>query len=91
MSFLTEVTTGMKNLFLQKDKTPVPEWANPQIVELNEEIERVKGLLNVARNNFNAVTDPDALEYYIYLQKAYEVRYDMLVRRLKEVHDTLSG
>ncbi len=66
-----------------------PEWADPRIVALNEEIEQVRGLLQTARNNFNYVTDPDAVEYYIYLQKAYEVRYDMLVRRLKEIHASL--
>ncbi len=77
---------GMEKL---RNETPVPEWANSEIVELNDEIDRVRGLLQAARNNFNFVTDPDVVEYYIYLQKAYEVRYDMLVRKLKEQHQAL--
>lgn len=78
---------GWLDKFRQKE--PIPEWANPEVVELNEEIERVRGLLQAARTNFNFVTEPDLVEYYIYLQKAYEVRYDMLVRKLKERHETL--
>lgn len=70
---------------------PVPEWANPDMVALNEEIDRVRGLLQAARTNFNFVTEPDMVEYYIYLQKAYEVRYDMLVRKLKEQHEALQS
>ncbi|MBP3391882.1 MAG: DUF2508 family protein [Clostridia bacterium] len=73
---------------VQKDGA-APEWANPEMVTLNDEIERVRGLLQAARNNFNFVTEPDMVEYYIYLQKAYEVRYDMLVRKLKEQHHAL--
>ena len=73
------------------EDAPVPEWADPEIVMLNEEIDRVRSLLQTARNNFNFVTDPDMVEYYIYLQKAYEVRYDMLVRKLKEQHQALQS
>ncbi len=76
-------------LVKKEDAMPAPEWANPEMVTLNDEIERVRGLLQAARNNFNFVTEPDMVEYYIYLQKAYEVRYDMLVRKLKEQHHAL--
>lgn len=84
---LKGLTKRLRAVFQMDDR--VPEWADPRIAELNEEIDRVRGLLNAARNNFNFVTDPDAVEYYIYLQKAYEVRYDMLVRRLKETHGVI--
>lgn len=88
MDLIEFFRNGVKKL--QKEPA-VPEWADPEMVTLNDEIDRVRGLLQTARNNFNFVTDPDMVEYYIYLQKAYEVRYDMLVRKLKEQHQALQN
>lgn len=86
MQLLEVLRTGFKKICREPS---IPDWANPEMVELNEEIDQVRGLLQTARNNFNFVTEPDMVEYYIYLQKAYEVRYDMLVRKLKEQHRAL--
>ena len=58
-----------KRIEMGKDLS-MPEWAHPEMITLNEEIDRVRGLLQTARNNFNFVTDPELVEYYIYLQKA---------------------
>ena len=81
----------IRTRLVKMGEPPVPEWADPDMVTINEEIDRVRSLLQTARNNFNFVTDPDMVEYYIYLQKAYEVRYDMLVRKLKEQHQALQS
>ncbi len=87
-SFIQAQVGKIRKIFQEED---VPAWADPGIVDLNTEIEHVRGLLQVAKNNFNFVTDPDAIEYYIYLQKAYEVRYDMLVRKLKARHEEVAS
>ena len=86
-SFIRAQTSKIRSKFLREEQ---PSWADGTIVDLNTEIDQVRDLLQAARRNFNFVTDPDAIEYYIYLQKAYEVRYDMLVRRLKARHDELT-
>lgn len=90
MDFLSRIRekVGKMRGILQQETTPT--WADPKIVDLNAEIDQVRSLLHAARNNFNFVTDPDVIEYYIYLQKAYEIRYDMLVRRLKARHEELT-
>ncbi len=91
MGIYSYIKEKMRQIFTSASSDVLPHWADPKIVDLNLEIEQVRGLLQAARNNFNFVTDPDAIEYYIYLQKAYEVRYDMLVRRLKARHDEVTS
>ena len=82
MTVWTDFLVKCRNRFT---RSAPPQWTDPRISTINDEIDRVKGLLRAARSNFNYVTDPDAIEYYIYLQKAYEVRYDMLVKELKRL------
>lgn len=87
-SFIQAQRAKLRKMFHREE---LPPWADPKIADLNMEIEQVRSLLQTARNNFNFVTDPETIEYYIYLQKAYEVRYDMLVRKLKERHDEVTS
>ena len=51
---------------------------DPELETIREE------LIASAYSNFNAVTDKESISYYIYLIKAYEVKYDALVKRAKQ-------
>lgn len=56
-----------------------------EVQSLLVEIDEVKKSIDAARSNFNNVTDPDSIDYYTYILKAYQVRHDMLIRQLKAI------
>lgn len=56
-----------------------------EVQSLLVEIDKVKKSIDAARSNFNNVTDPDSIDYYTYILKAYQVRHDMLIRQLKAI------
>ncbi len=56
---------------------------DPEITAIMDEISVVKQDIKTARVNFNNVTDSDSIEYYTYILKAYQVRYDKLIKQLK--------
>ncbi len=90
MGIWSQIKGMLGKIFRDDTSERLPFWADAGVVDINAEIDQVRSLLHAARNNFNFVTDPDVIEYYIYLQKAYEIRYDMLVRRLKARHEELT-
>ena len=57
---------------------------DPELETIREELIEIKRLIASAYSNFNAVTDKESISYYIYLIKAYEVKYDALVKRAKQ-------
>lgn len=63
---------------------------DPEITAIINEIRDVKKNIDTARVNFNNVTDSDSIEYYTYILKAYQVRYDKLIKQLK-CHRYFSG
>lgn len=63
---------------------------NPDITNIIQEIKNVQNLINAAENNYNIVTDSDSIDYYIYILKAYRVRYNKLVKELKELNGSSS-
>lgn len=63
---------------------------DPEVTAIMEEINDVKKLIETARINFNNVTDPDSIDYYTYILKAYQVRYDKLIKQLK-CHSYFNG
>lgn len=69
----------IKNIFCTKK---VRE--DPEVKIIMSEIVDLKKLIDAARSNFNNVTDPDSIEYYTYILKAYQVRHDKLIKQLKE-------
>lgn len=63
---------------------------DPEVTAIINEINDIKGLIDTARINFNNVTDPDSIDYYTYILKAYQVRYDKLIKQLK-CHNYFNG
>lgn len=63
-------------MFARKTKTPDYE-------HVLEELDNCRLRMNVAFANFEAVLDPDLIDYYIYKAKAEEHHYQFLLRQLK--------
>lgn len=53
--------------------------------ELLEEMAQTRRLLNQAYQGFNAHSDPDLVESYVYEINALQSRYSYLVRRMKDL------
>lgn len=59
---------------------------------LLDALERTRVLLTQAHGDFNAASDPDLTESYIYEIKALQARYGYLLRQIKELSgEELSG
>ena len=52
---------------------------------LLDALERTRVLLTQAHGDFNAASDPDLTESYIYEIKALQARYGYLLRQIKEL------
>lgn len=52
--------------------------------ELIQNINIIKNEWEVAKNNFELANSKDSVDYYAYKIKAYEVRYQALLREAKE-------
>lgn len=73
----------LKRFILRKAHQDDAKQNQNNLQELLREIEYVKREIDTARCNFNNVTDADSIDYYTYILKAYQVKHDMLVKRLK--------
>ena len=58
--------------------------AEEQRRELIQNINIIKNEWDVAKNNFELVSTKDSVDYYAYMIKACEVRYQALLREAKE-------
>ncbi len=67
---------GYKNLLSEKEI---------KRLEILNAMKEVKLLIDATENNFNNVTDSDSIDYYSYLLKAYKIRYNKLVKELKNI------
>ena len=69
----------MKAGFLSKRQQEFPL----ENQELIEEIDRTRNTIESARNHFEQVVDPTLIDCYIYELNAAQLRYQFLLRRLK--------
>ena len=53
-------------------------------VQLMEDLRVTKGALDRAQSNFEQVNDPALVDCYIYELKAAQMRYQFLLRRVKQ-------
>lgn len=79
----------MSILLLEEAKDMSPKEKK----EVSEQIERLKAeLISVqeemaaAMNSFEAVTEPELIEYYTYMYKAKSTRHGYLLKQLKEAY-----
>lgn len=59
--------------------------------ELLEGMAQTRRLLNQAYQGFNAHSDPDLIESYVYEINALQSRYSYLVRRMKDLDGQGAG
>ena len=64
------------------------EEENKPYMLLKDDIARTAADLNDAYNNFQQVTDPDLIDYYIYHTKAVQMRYRYLLSCAKKLEDS---
>lgn len=67
-----------------------PRWRRKAAIqdarrELLEEMAETRRLLNQAYQGFNAHSDPDLIESYVYEINALQSRYSYLVRQMKDL------
>ena len=60
-----------------------PLLLSPETKKLRGEIERSKRAIITAQNHFEQVVDPTLIDCYIYELNAAQLRYQFLLRRLK--------
>lgn len=71
----------------RKRETP----AEAERRELLEEMAQTRRMLNQAYQGFNAHSDPDLVESYVYEINALQSRYSYLVRRMKDLENREGG
>ncbi len=64
----------------QKRKAGAPE----EMKQLIEDLRLTQGALDRAQSNFEQVNDPALVDCYIYELKAAQMRYQFLLRRVKQ-------
>lgn len=64
-----------------------PDPKGAERIQLEEELDRTKVLLAQAYAGFNAVTDGDLVEFYIYEIQALRARYSYLIQRRKALEE----
>ena len=61
----------------------------PELIRLRVEIERTKCAIEAARNHFEQAVDPTLIDCYIYELKAAHLRYQFLLRHIKQQENTI--
>ena len=78
----TELILTVKNNLSKKFSKP-PECEADYI---RREIRATKEQIELANLHFNDASDKDMISYYAYMIKAFEVKYNSLLRRAKEIN-----
>ena len=79
---VNELITTVKNGISKK-------LAKPEECEadyLRREIRETKQQIELANLHFNDASDKDMISYYAYMIKAFEVKYNSLIRRAKDLN-----
>ncbi|MBQ8165232.1 MAG: DUF2508 family protein [Clostridia bacterium] len=77
---ITTVKTGIEKKFTKPVECE-EDYLRREIRETKEQIE-------LANLHFNDASDKDMISYYAYMIKAFEVKYNSLIRRAKEINIT---
>ena len=68
------------------DKNQAEKLQKEKQEQFMKEFEQAQRELNTARNNYNSITEPSLLEYYIYEIKAAETRLNYYLKLAKDDH-----
>lgn len=75
-----------KILNTKRDKN---DYRKKSLVSLRENIEQTKSELNCAIDNFNNVTEPKLIDFYIYKIQAEQNKYDQLLCEYKAIESEI--
>ena len=70
-------------------RRPTPSPAELERKQLLEELARTRVLTNQAYSGFNHSRDDELIESYVYEINALQARYNYLLRRVKELEESL--
>ena len=74
---------AVKILFKKEISTPDNLEDNLRVPSLMEDIEKTRIALDIAYAGFDNATDPDMIDCYIYELNAAQLRYQFLLKSLK--------
>ncbi|MBQ7097806.1 MAG: DUF2508 family protein [Clostridia bacterium] len=87
---LTELSTGISSVFLRmigsEKKTAALRDAKQR--ELISNIENAKTEIKLALDNFNNVTEPKLIDFYIYKMLSEQTRFEHLLSEYREAFPT---
>ncbi len=64
---------------------------SPEVMELERSLQETKILIAQAYAGFNAVSDPELVESYVYEIQALQARYSYLLRQRKALDSDRAG
>jgi hypothetical protein len=73
-----------KTIFTRDKVAEVTVEDSNDIKDLVESIKNARKDWMCANSNFNYANDQESIDYYTYMIKAYQVRYDYLIKKAKE-------
>lgn len=74
----------LSKLFMIKEKANFQNVKNNEYNELIESIKNARRDWICASSNFNYANDKETVDYYTYMMKACQIRYEYLIKKAKE-------
>lgn len=88
---LTTLSANISSVFdrIVKSEKKVNKMREAQIRELLFNIEDSKSEIKLAMDNFNNVTEPKLIDYYIYKIQSEQTRFEQLVAEYKTLYQCI--
>ncbi|HEY9059949.1 MAG TPA: DUF2508 family protein [Pseudobacteroides sp.] len=80
----SSIISKLTKLFMLKEKTSFQNTRNDEYNELIESIKNARRDWICASSNFNYANDKETVDYYTYMMKACQIRYEYLIKKAKE-------
>lgn len=78
------IISRLSKIFMLKDKIGFQNIKNNEYNELIESIKNARRDWICASSNFNYANDKETVDYYTYMMKACQIRYEYLIKKAKE-------
>jgi hypothetical protein len=78
------ILSKLSKLFMLKEKTNYQNTKNNEYNELIESIKNARRDWICASSNFNYANEKETVDYYTYMMKACQIRYEYLIKKAKE-------
>jgi len=78
------IISRLSKIFTIKEKTACNDIKNNEYNELIESIKNARRDWICASSNFNYANEKETVDYYTYMMKACQIRYEYLIKKAKE-------